>query len=308
MILEIPTENDFYDQGFLFLNFAWDIIFNLLDSYKYQFEELDKGTIEKCWLKSQANLAKAVTLSQQGAEFLLKGKISKISPFLLLSGSPDQWPKKCDKNDIPFSEFRTVDAQDLIKIYDTVGVTRLSENFISIFGRLRKERNSITHTINKRLLFSGHDIVIDILNITNEFAGKDKWIDIRKNYIKNHTSDNYENIQIIQELDATINLLEHKELIDNFNFSKKNRRYYCPHCCQEWLSFFDNGDLEIKSAQLQPNTPESTNLYCFACRRNIQVQRTICINPNCKGNVINPDDMNSDYYCLTCLLQFWELP
>ncbi len=47
MILEIPTENDFYDQGFLFLNFAWDIIFNLLDSYKYQFGDLDKGTIEE---------------------------------------------------------------------------------------------------------------------------------------------------------------------------------------------------------------------------------------------------------------------
>lgn len=303
MILDIPTKNDFYDQGFLFLNFAWDIIFDLLSGYKYEFEELDKKTIDECWLKSQAKLAKAVTLSQQGAEFLLKGKISEVSPFLLLSGSIDNWPKRCDKNDILFSEFRTADAQDLIKIHDTVAETKLSENFISIFNRLRKIRNSIIHTIDKRLFFTGNDIVIDILSIASEFTGKNHWIDIRRNYIKNYLSNDYKIIKILEELNIMIEILGYKELIDNFCYSKKNRRYYCPHCCCEWLSFFDNGELEIKSAQLQPNTPESTNLYCFACGRNIQVQRTTCNNPNCNGNVINVD-RNSDYDCLTCLFQF----
>jgi hypothetical protein len=306
MILDIPTKNDFYDQGFLFLNFAWDIIFDLLSGYKYEFEELDKKTIDECWLKSQAKLAKAVALSQQGAEFLLKGKISEVSPFLLLSGSIDNWPKKCDKNDTLFSEFRTTDAQDLIKIHDTVAEKKLSENFTSIFNRLRKTRNSITHTINKRLFFDGHDIVVDILNIATEFIGKNNWIETRKDYIKKHMSDDGETIGFILELDTIVTLLEHKELIDNFNFSKKNRRYYCPYCCEKWSSVFDIGDLEVKSAQLQPNTPESTNLYCFFCRRNIQVQRTCCVNPNCQGNVINPD-MNSDYNCLTCLLQSYEI-
>lgn len=302
MILDIPTEKDFYNKGFLFLNFAWDIIFDLLAEYEYKFGELNKEHIEECWLKSQAKLAKSVALSQQGAEFLLKGKISKISPFLLLSGNPDNWPKKCDKNDILFSEFRTADAQDLIKIHDTVSEERLSENFTSIFRRLRKTRNSIFHSIDNKLSFTGKDIVIDILNITREFIGKDKWIEKRKGYIKkeNHVDDNYELLRIIQELNITIKMLENKELIDSFNFSKKNRRYYCPYCCHEWLCYFDDGELKIKLAQLQPNTPESTNLYCFACRRNIQVQRTTCNNPDCKGNVINTDT-SSDYDCLTCL-------
>ncbi len=319
MILDIPTENDFYKQGILFLNLAWDEVIELLLKYNHEVDRYDdlieKNDIEKYWSAAQGLFAKAVALSHQGAEFLLKSKIAKISPFLLLSSNPDSWPKKCDKDNTFFSEFRTADAQDLIKIHNTVAEERLSESFIYIFNKIRKTRNSIFHTVDKTLSFTGKGIIIDILSISHELVGKCKWIELREDYLVNmrpSLSVNDTDLQLIKEMIVIVELLENKQLVDNFGFSKKIRRYYCHDCYDSWhFSVYhdhlcekeDEFELEIllerdfaKFAQLRPNTPESNNLYCFICRQNIQVQRKKCDDPTCKGNVI--DAKNSK--CLTC--------
>jgi len=50
----------------------------------------------------------------------LKAKLVAISPFLLIAGNPSEWPKVLDETGVSFSDFRAIDAQDLIKVYNTV--------------------------------------------------------------------------------------------------------------------------------------------------------------------------------------------
>jgi hypothetical protein len=107
VILDIPTTEDFVDSGTSFLNLAWDaavdLLLNLTDASVDESD--DDGTItDEYWRRAQRPLSTAVTLAQQGAEFLLKSRIAAVSPFLLFSGLPREWPKACDKSDVSFAD------------------------------------------------------------------------------------------------------------------------------------------------------------------------------------------------------------
>jgi hypothetical protein len=131
MILDLPTKAEFDNNGVAFLNLAWQSVLSTAFGLPEQpvetmgqdataeehreAEEEDRRwaeAVESYWQASQQELATAVALAQQGTEFLLKGKIAAVSPLLLISGDPKDWPGGCDKNDIPFADFKTIDAQD----------------------------------------------------------------------------------------------------------------------------------------------------------------------------------------------------
>ena len=61
-------------------------------------------------IASQRNLAMSVNLFHQALDFLLKGRIVEISPYLLICGFSSDWPKGVDKKDILFSELYTLDS------------------------------------------------------------------------------------------------------------------------------------------------------------------------------------------------------
>ena len=82
-----------------------------------------------------------------------------------------------------------------------------------------------------------------------------------------------------------------------FGFNKRQRKYICPNCVREHRLL--HSEENPMTAQLSPNKPNSTNLFCFVCRENISVIRKRCKNVDCKGNVIHAD---SDFECLTCFL------
>lgn len=62
----------------------------------------------------------SLIIAQQGIELALKAKLVAISPFLLIAGNPSEWPRAADETGVSFSDFRAIDAQDLIKVYNTV--------------------------------------------------------------------------------------------------------------------------------------------------------------------------------------------
>ena len=171
MIVNIPTHAEFQEQGMTLLNLAWDMIMELqLDlQYAEEFqneEDIDDDShrqAEKYRAASQKPLAVTTALPQQGTEFLVKAAIAEVSPFLLVSGSVQSWPKGCDSNDTSFSEFRTVDAGDLVRMHDADTRVRISDEFKEQFSKMRQVRNTVFHSVDPGLRFNEREMILAIL-------------------------------------------------------------------------------------------------------------------------------------------------
>ena len=303
MILNPPTKTDFEKQAVVFLNLAWDAVFELLVDYS-NIEEwnsfaLDVEASKEYWRAAKKPLSIAHALSQQGAELMLKAKIAEVSPYFIIANSPKEWPAKCNQKDVEFADFRTIDAQDLIKVHDTVCQNKLPQAFINTFTEFRKQRNAIFHTVDNRLRFSVEAIISYILD-TAALCFPKEWPRLRNEYIENKPTsqavgiDNVTN-QLCHEMNLMIGLLKPKQLSTYFDFNKKQRRYICPSCY--WNMNRDYDPDYPMTAQLKPNKPSSTNVFCFVCGENTTVIREDCKEDGCKGNVIHAKD---DKECLTC--------
>jgi len=288
----------------MFLNFAWDAIFDILldyeniESWNYV---LDKDEIQEYWQAAEKSFSIAHALAQQGAELIIKSKIASVSPYLLLNSFPTILPKACTEIDTDFADFRTIDAQDIIKVYNTVLFPSLPQDLTYTFNTFRKERNALFHTVDKRLAYNEKKIISYIIRICNLIKPK-QWPLIRKKYLEDTpvlriTGTDYLMNQICTEMEWMIELVDRKLLLELFDFDKRQRRYICPHCY-----WYLNRDTDVpfpRTAQLSPNRSDSTNLYCFVCGNNTKVVRKQCKITGCKGNVINTGKY-WDKKCLTC--------
>ncbi len=108
MLTATPESDDFIKTGLTLFNFAWDTVATLItDLDDSEFFGVDVHEVSDAfWLSSKQKLSTSLAVAQQGIEFVLKGKIAEVSPFLLIAGGPNEWPKKCDKNDTNFADFR----------------------------------------------------------------------------------------------------------------------------------------------------------------------------------------------------------
>ena len=303
MITDIPARVDFEESGLTFLNLAWGTVVDLaLGLQEIKVSEWDDdGTIaDAFWERAQRPLATAVTLAQQGTEFLLKARIADVSPFLLLSGSPRDWPKGCDQTDTSYAEFRTADAQDLPRIHDAVFSQRLSAEFRSEFERMRQLRNSVVHTVRKNQRFATKELLTWVLQSFRELTNRRDWFRCRVDYLETVSpggaipdfNDCGYGPRIAEEFRLVVDALSRSECNGLLGLDKTTRWYHCPAC------HFRDSDLcdHAKSAQLVPNEPDSTVIHCFACGEDSTVVRVGCTNGDCPGNVIDADSE----YCLSC--------
>jgi hypothetical protein len=300
VITDIPSPADFSHAGIAFLNLAWDTVLELvteLDAAELEEWDTDGTVADEYWKAAQRQLATSVSPLQQGSEFLLKSRIVDVSPFLLLDGSPKDWPRGSDHKDVAFSSFKTIDAQELIRAHDVVSSPRLSQEFVALYDNLRRVRNTVMHTIDPQLRFTAKDIIVWILEIVDSLLQQQGWMEIRQKFLETdsvsvaHSSD-YVDAAIAKEGLKLTQLLQPSQLRRYFDFNPKQRRYFCPSCqyaARDW-------DLEVDTAQLRPNTLSSTILYCFVCRKTHSVARKPCSASECKGNVLDATDGT----CLTC--------
>lgn len=167
MIKNIPKADDFYQSGKELLDFAWGTSSDLLtefddaDYYGFDKEEIS----DKYWEAARRKLTTSLAIAQQGAEFILKGKIVSISPYLLISDAPARWPSPYEGKAIDFSEFKTSDAQDLIRIFDTFSEEPLNPLFINKFHSLRERRNKIMHSVGNDVAVHVSEVIESILFI-----------------------------------------------------------------------------------------------------------------------------------------------
>ncbi len=300
MIIEIPNRDDFDKSGLSMLNLAWDAISelyrNLVNAEVEEWDD-DGEVTEEYWQAAQRPISVALALAQQGIELLLKGKIAEISPFLLLVGSPREWPSGCTEQDVPFADFRTIDAYELIRAHDTIIKEKLSSSFKQEFERLRRLRNVIFHGVDKKTRPTAEDVFKVILEASENLQGHKSWINIRRKYLENTPesiaySPDYVEASVIFEFENVIRLLKPAESKRLLGFDKKQRAYICYECA---LNSKDE-ELRPKIAQLDPNTPDSNQLYCLICDKHHQVVRDPFETDGCPGNVLDAEDR----VCLTC--------
>lgn len=162
MITDIPTKTDFYTMADHMVNEAWEKIadlaydyrdINLWNSYCKTSEfytESDIKNLEHYWLFARPKLITSFNLILQSIEFRLKGLIVEISPYLLITNATRNTPKPDSEGNISFSDFHTLDAQDLIKVYNTFASKSLPDDFITWFNSMRILRNRFMHTVDKK--------------------------------------------------------------------------------------------------------------------------------------------------------------
>lgn len=299
MIINIPTSEDFFTEGKELLDFSWDVIAQLLKDFdEAEYFGVDPTEIsENYWLSARRRLTTALSITQQGIEFVLKGKIADISPYLLLADPPTKWPSPYDGSAVDFSSFRTIDAQDLVRVHDIFAAQHLDINFVSKFHDLREKRNQIMHSVNKNITVHVKDVIDSLLFMYKALFPNEGWASVRLSFLETAPESELGagefavNI-VAWELDLVLGLLTPAQVQAYFGIDKKQRRYCCPVCYSKANT--DNG-FEHKLALLQPKGATSATLYCLICNTTYPVTRTDCIEPECLGNVISEEGM-----CLTC--------
>lgn len=299
MVTDIPTPSDFRSYGLRYMNLGWgmalDVVldFGETEDWGYDVEPEIKADF---WKAAEPEFATALTLIEQGVEFLIKARIAETSPWLLLSRNPDGWPRRCDKENVEFSSFHTLDAQDLLKVHDTFAPKRFPEEFANAFNALRKKRNAMMHTVNLKLRASAVEIVQNVLLSAEHLIGPRKWPEERDAFLQESRNSAFDGdlaaLHLGREFNAVVSLLERGELLRFFGFDKRQRAYSCPVCSHAYR----DAEFYGRTAQLRPKSAKSKEVYCFVCREPSVVERRSCTDEDCKGNVISVDYDE----CLTC--------
>ena len=293
MIDNLPTATDFYQSGKELLNFAWETTANLLIMLDEADFEYDEEIPDRYWAKARRQLTTSLAIAQQGVELILKGKITDISPYLLILDPPTKWPSG---RAIDFSEFRTVDAQDLIKVCDTFSDVPLTKEFAEKFQSLRKRRNTIMHSVD-RLSIHVIDVVESILVVHKALFPTESWPNIRLKFIEDAPESelgaDYATNRACWEVSIVKKLLKPAQVLSLLGVAKNQRSYFCPKCLER-ANTDDSFDFML--AVLRPKIPGATRLYCPVCNNEHEVIRQSCKSNGCRGDV----KCAESEICLTC--------
>lgn len=297
MIIDIPTKEDFYSSADDMVNEAWEKISNLSHGY-YELEDINSvyqpsecfdGAsyiygLDQYWLHVRPKLISALTLVIQSIEFRLKGLIAGISPYLLLSSSSKNIPKPIG-GIRSFSQFRSIDAQDLINVYETFSDQELSKQFKDWFDELRVLRNRFMHTVDKKSDISAELIFKSIVYAHKELNRDDQhWIWHRFNYKSKHSGEGvkfgaddvpgeiFEMLKVHYELTGAIHSCTNEVAYDLFGFDKEQESNYCNKCVavMSKYEFFNSKHIDTCLGTVQKN--RGAELFeCVFCKESYNV-------------------------------------
>ncbi len=254
-------------------------------------EEVD--LVKEYWVSTRRQLAKSASLLQMGTELLLKSRVAEVSPYLLLD-SVSSWPKAASKADCNWDDFRTIDARLLPQVINTVGQSRLADEFIATLDRIRKRRNAIVHSASEKAVPTCEEIVHDVLEVAHNLIGTHCWPALHRAqaWAPPFSRVDYHDqitVELLDDFSFLLDSLRPADVRKYLGISKKQRRYLCPSCRLGDLP----AEARIKVAVLQPNRASSTTLFCIACGDLHSIRRKQCA--DCPGNVVDDDGC-----CLSC--------
>ena len=301
MLIDIPDSSDFYISAENLINGAWNSLTKLLQNHEV-FEDLgsEQKTISQYWLYAKPELTSALAMVQHAVEFYLKAKILSVSPYLLISLDPRSLPSKSDITDISFSEFRTLDAQDLLRIHNTFSSERLPDNFKQWFNDMRIMRNKIMHTVDKTLFVEPASLARSILECHEYLVGKNCWIESRISYLNRSPehgvgigvgseNENYPYIYmaIHRELSLVINRLKPVDAKRFLKYDKKLLSAPCSACHKIFskCEFYDGKWTDVFVQTLQKKSNIEGEMECFVCGYIAEVSEFQC--EECGGIIVD---------------------
>lgn len=320
MITDIPSGDDFRQAAEDLLNLAWDNAIKLMiervetaDCLSDEVADIVSEGDDEYWQAAMPILSSSLSLIQQAIEFFLKGKIVDISPFLLITDRPQNWPSNCSTQDISFASFRTLDAQDLPRVHDTVAAIRLPENFFKWYEDMRIRRNRIMHSVQRSLELRDLDIVQAVLETSEMFLGSHVWVNRRWVYLtermpRRHNDKfipdvvfvgdepisplSYYLYELQREIMTVIEMMKPSLVRRFFDFPKKQRRYLCLHCLsirqkEYFFEYKNKEEFYLNSAVLVDQNPPCDRVNCVICGETYRVIRQACNEEDCPSNVID---------------------
>lgn len=299
MLTNVPGQSDFEKAAIARLNLAWEAassLMNLIRTSELELWDEDGSAKGEFWRASQQSLGNAHALIHQGIELLLKGHIAAVSPYLLLSRRIQDWPTRRPTWTADFSDFHTVDAADLVKLFNTVCPHPLSDSFSSTIEIHRKERNAFIHSLGSAKLHEAFELWKVILEVVHNLVAPRSWFSHRRAYAELDSrviayGSDFVLSDLAQDAEMLLGGLNDMERERYLGWQTKAQSYICYYCAT------DNADADIRpqTAQLIQTDPNGNELTCFTCSQTIIADRQMCENPTCEGDVIGPDGL-----CLTC--------
>lgn len=315
MIIDFPTKDDFFNAATDYLNSSWDSVVELISEFEKIVDLIDdsKHSVEseRYWGSAKQTLISATALVQQAVEFYIKGRIANVSPYLLISGSPQSWPKGCSKKDVEFSLFRTLDAQDLLKVHDTVCGTRFTDQFVQWYEKLRVIRNKVMHTVDKSLTVKPVEVIEFILFAYHYFSDTGSWFESRKHYLdktpvnsvqmfEEDNTESYTLNALLNEFRTVMEVLTPAKVKLYFNYNKTKRSLHCPSCYQvvSQMDFWDHEFIHdcAKTYQL---TESEGSYECCICNYNGTLLSKMCEEECCEERLID----SKSGLCLSCFCE-----
>lgn len=303
MVFDLPSRDDFFQMGNSLLHSAWGSLVSLIKEYEECREFSSDGEFESKYLEhSKPVLMSAFTLVQQAVEFFLKGGVAEVSSYILIANDARNWPKMADKSDISFLEFRTTDAQDLIKIHNTFADKRLDEGFTTWFNQMRVIRNKIIHSVNPKNSIKPSELAIVILTAHEYFFGEQAWLNSRFEYHSKLPSNDlkmnrekeleaYKLFEVHEELSLVINSLKPSFVKRFFGFDPKSKAIECNVCEAKFIQidFYENEHWKSHNINTLVCAPYDNLVYtCFVCGYSLELLNASCI--ECQEIKLNKED------------------
>lgn len=304
-IIEIPTAKSFEVAAARFLNHAWELVLDCAAIHKDEFfAKRPQRDHQRYWKAVQDSMLIALAVTHDGVDHLLKSGIAKKSPFLLLAEPPQKWVKS---GTINFCDLKTLDSQDLMKVYDQVAKEPLPADFTQQLISLRRHRNRIIHSTPNDIRPEAREIVQIILYSTHIILGELSWVEMRKKSIeKSPFPIQYPwtlhgvSTDLNGELRDAIELLSPAEVNKYLKLDKKRRFYRCPDCLLDcYESERDASHYGRGIAQLSNDEPRSQEIFCIICNQAFSVIREECNSGSCRGDVLFLTE-ERELRCLTC--------
>lgn len=309
MITNLPSHSDFESVALKSLTQSFTLLFDVFEEMNHAKEyEIIENEVseEEVWRHHIGTLSTSLILLYQGIEGLLKSGICKVSPLLLIEKTPKEWPVFPNSENKDFDSLYTIGGESLLAAFcATNSNITIDQKFIDFIETIRLKRNKAMHGLNNSNV-NAKFIVENILNTFTLWFGKDEWNKkLRLNIIDNPFFKYIEEEKVFEEsitnkyLDFAKYILGIKGLSKFISVDITGREYFCPTCKRDIDGDF--GSLDTKWGFLNPNSPESVNIYCINCLNNHDVKRIKCNDKKCKGNVVFYDRFYSGVYiCLTC--------
>jgi hypothetical protein len=145
MIVGVPEFAELHDTAIGWLNLAWEIAIREVSEFQEAdvlFRDIEAAhgherveeEAQKYWNNARYKLNNAVSLLQQSLEIELKARIAKVSPYLLIAGDPQSWPKMDKLGQVDFSDFKTLDSTHLCRVHNIVSDRPLPLQFMQFYN------------------------------------------------------------------------------------------------------------------------------------------------------------------------------